>query len=143
MIYIDSSCLLKAIRIEPGSEAVSKAIENEAQVIVSSLAELEALIELKAGHKAGDYSRDRWHRLEASLSLLRNREPYSFRPVRAEIWSAAFRQHRNSGDTHCRTLDRLHLAAAEKFGIARLMTHDAGQAKAAEELGMEVVWPGR
>jgi predicted nucleic acid-binding protein len=53
----------------------------------------------------------------------------------------AFRQHRNARDLHCRTLDRLHLAAAEKFGLTRIMTRDAAQAKAAEELGFEVVSP--
>lgn len=58
------------------------------------------------------------------------------------IFQAALRQHRNSGELHCRTLDRLHLAAMEELSISRLMTHDEGQAKAAIEAGFKVVRPG-
>jgi hypothetical protein len=39
-------------------------------------------------------------------------------------------------------LDRLHLAAMEVLKVSRLMTHDEGQAKAASEMGFEVVRPG-
>lgn len=57
------------------------------------------------------------------------------------VWEAAFRQHRNSQDIHCRTLDRLHLAAAELFGATRLMTLDQSQAKAARALNLTVIIP--
>ena len=43
---------------------------------------------------------------------------------------------------HCRSLDRLHLAAMEELGIKRLMTHDFRQAEAAREMGIDVVMPG-
>jgi predicted nucleic acid-binding protein len=43
---------------------------------------------------------------------------------------------------HCRTLDRLHLAIMESLGATRLMTHDEAQAKAATELGFQVMRPG-
>jgi predicted nucleic acid-binding protein len=143
MIYLDTSCLVKLLRIEEDSEAIAMAISRERSVIVSNLAELEGLIELKAGYKAGDYSLVQWRKLEAHLQVLRNQEPFHFKHLPAGIWDTAFRQHRNSREIHCRTLDRLHLAALEKLGITRLMTHDSAQAKAARELEIEVVQPGR
>jgi predicted nucleic acid-binding protein len=141
MIYIDTSCLLMLILVGEGSEAVTDAIARESSVVVSNLAELEALVELKAGFMGGEYGLAKWRRLEFQLQLLRNNEPFVFRNLANGTWDVAFRQHRNSRDTHCRTLDRLHLAAAEKFGITRIMTRDAAQARAAEELGFEVVVP--
>ncbi len=48
MIYADTSCLLKVLRPEPLSEAVWSAINEEVLGIVSVLAELETLVQLKA-----------------------------------------------------------------------------------------------
>jgi predicted nucleic acid-binding protein len=141
MIYIDTSCLVKVFLFEESTQAVLRAIGNEKSVVVSGLTELETLIELKAGHMGGNYGIEKWRHLELQLHVLRNEEPFVFRPMPNGIWEVAFRQHRTSRDVHCRTLDRLHLAAAEKFGITRIMTRDAAQSKAAEELGFEVVEP--
>jgi predicted nucleic acid-binding protein len=44
---------------------------------------------------------------------------------------------------HCRTLDRLHLAAMEELSLRRLMTTDTAQAAGGKALGFEVVSPGR
>jgi uncharacterized protein with PIN domain len=46
-------------------------------------------------------------------------------------------------ELHCRTLDRLHLAAMEELDVRRLMTTDAAEADGARALGFEVVHPGR
>jgi predicted nucleic acid-binding protein len=143
MIYLDTSCLLKLVRLEPASEEVSAAIAGEEEVVVSTLAELEALVQLKAGHLAGNYSVPQWRKFEAKLAVLKNQEPFAFRTAPAAIWETAFRQHRNSGELHCKTLDRLHLAIMEKLDLRRLMTRDAAQAKAARELGFEVMEPGQ
>ena len=112
-------------------------------MIVSALAELEAVIELKAAFLAGDYTRVQWRKLEAHLHLLRDEEPFVFKSLPGSLWEIAFRQHRNSVSAYCRTLDRLHLAAVEHFGLTRLMTHDDVQAKAAAALRLEVISPGR
>jgi predicted nucleic acid-binding protein len=141
MIYIDTSCLVKMFLFEESSEAVVRAVQKEPLTIISNLTELETLIELKAGYMAGDYGVQKWRRLEVQLHLLRNDEQFAFKNMPNGVWDVAFRQHRNSRDTHCRTLDRLHLAAAEKMGITRIMTRDAAQATAAEESGFEVVVP--
>jgi predicted nucleic acid-binding protein len=143
MIYADTSCLLKVLRPEPLSEAVWKAIHDEESVVVSVLAELETLVQLKAAWTGGDLSRNEWRQMETRFGILRNQPPFEFRPLPAAIFLAALRQHRNSGIFHCRSLDRLHLAAMEELRIARLMTHDEGQAKAALDAGFRVVRPGR
>jgi uncharacterized protein with PIN domain len=57
--------------------------------------------------------------------------------------TAAWLAGRYGKPRHCRTLDRLHLAAMTELDVARLMTHDAVQAQAARALGFEVVIPGR
>ena len=139
MIYIDSSCLLKVFRFEPGSSAVLEAVNREAAVVVSVLAELEVVIQLKADYLAGNLTRPRWRQLEAQFSVLRNQPPYEFRTLSAALFQTALRQHRRAGAVHCRSLDRLHLAAMEELRLTRLMTHDDRQAKAAIEAGFEVV----
>jgi predicted nucleic acid-binding protein len=143
MIYADTSCLLKVLRPEPLSEAVWSAIHEEASVIVSVLAELEMLVQLKADWTGGILTRNQWRQAEARFGILKNQAPFEFRPLPSAVFQTALRQHRNSGDRHCRSLDRLHLAAMEELRISRLMTHDEGQAKAAIEAGFEVVRPGR
>jgi predicted nucleic acid-binding protein len=143
VIYVDTSCLLKLFRTESASVDVRAAMAAETQVIVSVLAELETLAQLKAAWTGGSFTRPQWRKLETELTLLRSQPPFEFRTLPATVFQTALRQHRNSGDTHCRALDRLHLAAMAELKVARLMTHDEGQAKAALEAGFEVVRPGR
>ncbi len=49
MIYIDSSCLLKLLLIEPESEAVRQAVTGEADVVLFPLTELETAVQLRDG----------------------------------------------------------------------------------------------
>ncbi|MGA2555186.1 MAG: type II toxin-antitoxin system VapC family toxin [Verrucomicrobiota bacterium] len=143
MIYTDTSCLLKVLRPEPLSESVWRAIQGESSVVVSALAELETLVQLKAAWTSGSLTRNQWRQMEAKFGHLRNQPPFEFRTLASAVFHVALRQHRNSGDGHCRSLDRLHLAAMEELKISRLMTHDESQAKAALEAGFKVVRPGR
>jgi len=143
LIYADTSCLLKVLRPEPLSEAVWSAINEEALVIMSVLAELETLVQLKADWTGGMLTRNQWRQAEARFGILKNQTPFEFRALPGAVFQTALRQHRNSGDKHCRSLDRLHLAAMEELRVSRLMTHDEGQAKAAIEAGFQIVRPGR
>ena len=143
MIYIDTSCLMKLLRPEPSSADVRAAIGTESEVVISVLAELETLVQLKAAWTGGSVTKSQWRKLEMELAWLRNQPPFEFRTLPAAVFQTALRQHRNPGDLHCRSLDRLHLAAMAELKISRLMTHDEGQAKAAMEAGFEVVRPGR
>ena len=131
MIYADTSCLLKVLRPEPSSEVVWSAIDEEASVIVSGLAELETLVQLKAEWTAGMPSRSQWRQAETRFGVLRNQPPFELRALPAAVFQTALRQHRNSGGKHCGSLDRLPLAAMGELKVSRLVTHDEGQAKAA------------
>lgn len=143
MIYLDSSSLLKLLWHEPESSAVVDAVADENAVMISVLTELETQVQLRAAYLGGEYSLPQLRRFEAQLSFLRNQPPYEFRSLSSTVFQTALRQHRNSGNLHCRSLDRLHLAAMEELKITRLMTNDEGQAKAAIEAGFQVVRPGR
>jgi predicted nucleic acid-binding protein len=142
MIYLDSSSLLKLLWTEPESEAVRVRVGAEDVVIVSSLTELESEVQLKAAWLAGRYPAARWRRFREKLAAFRETEPFRFHRLGAPLFDVALRQHRAEGKTHCRMLDRLHLAAMEELNIRRLMTNDTSQAAAARAMGLEVLTPG-
>jgi predicted nucleic acid-binding protein len=143
VIYLDTSCLLKFLREEPGSEDVRRAVETEDEVVVSFLTELEAEVQLKAGAEGGAIRTSQDRHFQARLVALRNLDPFHFRPLPAAVFSTALRQHRHKQSLYCRSLDRLHLAAMEELKLTRLITHDEIQAKVAGALGYQVICPGR
>jgi predicted nucleic acid-binding protein len=143
VLYIDSSALLKLLWQEPESEAVRDHVASEDLVIVSSLAELETDVQLTAAWLAGRYGKARRERFRAKLAEFRATDPFRFRSLPGGVFETALRQLAGADRIHCRTLDRLHLAAMTELDVARLMTHDAVQAQAARVLGFEVVTPGR
>lgn len=143
MIYLDTSCLLKLLREEPESAEVRHAVDAEAEVVVSSLTELETEVQLKAAATGGDIRLSQWRQYQAKLAAMHNLDPFHFRPLPAAIFSTALRQHRHPLAAYCRSLDRLHLAAMEELKLRRLMTLDKTQGKAAEALDYRVTYPGR
>ena len=142
MVYLDSSSLLKLLWPEPESAAVRAGVAAEDVVIVSSLAELESEVQLKAAWLAGRYRAARWRRFREKLAEFRETEPFRFHRLGAPVFDVALRQHRAGGNTHCRTLDRLHLDAMEELSVSRLMTNDANQAAVARAIGLKVLTPG-
>ena len=142
MIYLDASCLLKLLLEEPDSEAVRLAVTREPAVVVSALAELETAGQLRAGWLAGRYREARYRSYVSRLGSFRDIDPFQFRPLAGVLFRTALRQDRDAGQVHCRTLDRLHLAAMEELGLRRLMTTDRPQAAAARALRFEVLSPG-
>lgn len=141
MIYIDTSSLLKLFIVDRQSDAVDAAIKTETAVVISLLTQLEASVQLKAYHLGGGMSHPRYLRMRQGFAQTIAKSPFVSRLLASNVFSAAIDQHEKS-TIHCRSLDRLHLAAMEEFGITRLMTHDARQAEAARDLGFEVVSPG-
>jgi uncharacterized protein with PIN domain len=142
VIYLDTSCLLKLLRDEPESQVVRDAVETEEVVVISTLAELEAEVQLKAAVAGGEIRISQWRQYQAKLTAIRNFDPFYFRPLPASVFATALRQHRRPQAAYCRTLDRLHLAAMEELNVSRLMTLDVSQARAAEALNYSVVCPG-
>jgi predicted nucleic acid-binding protein len=143
MIYLDASCLLKLLLEEPESTAVRQAVATEDEVLVSELAELEAVVQLQAGWRDGVFRERRYRAYSAQLTAFHDIDPFQFVPLPGTVFPTALRQHRSVRDVHCRSLDRLHLAAMEVLGVRRLMTHDVAQAAGARRLGFEVWRPGR
>jgi predicted nucleic acid-binding protein len=141
VFYLDTSAMLKLLWPEPESEAVREQVAREDIVVISALAELEAEVQLKAAWLAGRYREAAWRGFLAKLAEFRETEPFAFRPLPVTLIETARRRQRAPGRLHCRTLDRLHLAAMEELDVSRLMTHDATQAQAARALGFEVLTP--
>lgn len=143
MVYIDTSSLLKILLPEPESQAVQAAVADEDLVVLSTLAVLEAEVQLRAAWLGGSVTRSQYRRLTARLRVLGQREPFALRQLPGSVFPTALRQHRERDRPHARTVDRLHLAAMEELGVRRLMTHDTPQAEAARAVGYAVVTPGR
>lgn len=143
MIYLDSSCLLKLLLDEPESDPVRRAVAAEDDVVVSALTELETVVQLRAGRLGGIYGERRHAAYLAQLEAFQAIDPFRFRSLPGTVFRTALRQHRDARTPHCRSLDRLHLAAMEELRLRRLMTHDAAQAAGAEALGFEVLRPGQ
>ena len=142
MIYIDSSSLLKTIWEEQESEAVREMIAAEDQVIISSLAELETEVQLRAKWLGGGFTKARYHAYRVSLKSFRGIAPFHFREIPGTVFRRAIEQHNANEKLHCRSLDRIHLAAMAELGARRLLTNDVKQAAAARALGYEVRLPG-
>ena len=141
MIYIDSSSLLKTLWLEPESQMVREAIATEDQVVISSLTELETKVQLRAKWLAGGVTKTRYNAYRARLDSFRKTAPFEFRQLSGHVFQDALRQHL-SGKRHCRSLDRLHLAAMVELGLDRLLTNDGRQADAARSIGYTVLSPG-
>ena len=141
MLYLDTSSLLKYLLPEPDDEATEAALHREDEVAVSALTLLEAFVQIRAKRLGGMVSARIHREICAALDGLDRHAPFVFRPLSGGVFSTALHQHRRADRVHCRSLDRLHLAAMEELGIARLMTHDARQSAVAQSMGFEVLSP--
>jgi len=136
-LYLDTSCLVKLLKVEPETDAVSKLVHGEEEVVVSELALLEAELQITAASLGGELTPGQ---AGETLKATTREHPFMVRAVGADVFQIARRQAAGKG--YCRTLDRLHLAAMESLGVRRLLTHDDQQAAAARALGFAVVRPG-
>ena len=139
-LYIDTSALLKLFFVEPESERAVLMIMAESHVTVSSLAQLEALVQVRRRLASGLIKAETATRLELQVESRLRLAPFHMRKCSGELIEAA-RKQAVSSSTYCSTLDRLHLAAMEVFGLRRLLTNDDAQAAAARALGYEVLMP--
>lgn len=142
MIYIDTSSLLKTLWEEPESPAVLDGIAGETNVVVSSLTRLECEVQLRGRRLGGALSKKRYEGYRQALTDYVQHGPFEYQNLSGSVFRDALRKLEDGPDVHCRSLDRLHLAAMEELGIRRLMTNDAKQADVARALGFEVLVPG-
>jgi predicted nucleic acid-binding protein len=141
MSYIDSSSLLKTLWEEPESQAVRQAIARQDEVLISTLAELETEVQLRAKWLAGAISKVRYNAYRSRLTAFRRMAPFVFAELPGDVFRRAI-QPLLSCKQHCRSLDCLHLAAMKELNQQRLLTNDVRQADAARALGYEVISPG-
>jgi hypothetical protein len=89
---------------------VQAAVSVEDQVVLSTLVELEAEVQLRAARLGGRFTRTRYRGLTERLRLLSRRDPFTVQPLPGTVFETALRRHRDRLKPHVRTLDRLHLA---------------------------------
>ncbi len=141
-LYLDTSCLLKVLFPEPETSRVMQLIDGEEHVVVSSLARLEALVQIHARAVGGLVTSAAARLLVARLDELLRQDPYDVVPTPMEIIDLAEGQVRRfPRRAHCPTLDRLHLSVMKSFDLDRLLTNDSAQARAARALGFSAVLP--
>jgi predicted nucleic acid-binding protein len=141
-LYVDTSCFLKLLFTEPETARVVELIAAESRLLVSTLTRIEALVQIRGREVGGTITRREGERVRQKMENLLADPPFESAEISGNVFQVAEREARASRKTgHCRTLDRLHLAAMENIGARRLLTGDAQQAEAARALGFDVILP--
>ena|SRR5437667_7618544 len=141
-LYLDTSCLLKMFFPEPESAKVAALVAAEERVVVSTLAKLEATVQINARLDGGRLTRRKAGALVGRLEMLMTLAHYELVGATADLAAVAEAQIAPLGSkAHCRTLDRLHLAAMATLSLRRLLTNDDLQAAAATDLPFDVIMP--
>jgi predicted nucleic acid-binding protein len=141
-LYLDTSCLLKLFFPESESAAVASLVAAEERVVVSTLARLELRVQIQGRVAGGTLSAKSATALLSVVDRTLAQSPYEIAETPSNVYPVAAAQLLPLGrSVHCRTLDRLHLAAMEALGLRRLLTNDEIQARAAKARGFEVLGP--
>lgn len=133
MIYLDTSALVKLIRIEVESDALDDWLDEhtETRWITSVLAEVELPRAMRAVAPEG---------LSAVPGVLARLDRFEIDPV-IRSTAAAY------PDPALRSLDAIHLATAQTAAsiapLTALVTYDSRLSAAAKALGMTIVAPGK
>lgn len=133
MIYLDTSALVKLIRIEVESEALGDWLDEHVEIpwITSALTEVELPSAIRAVAPAG---------LSAVPSVLARLDRFEIDAV-IRSTAAAY------PDPAMRSLDAIHLATAQTAASAApltaLVTYDDRLGEVADALGMTIVAPGK
>ena len=141
MDYADTSFLLKWLLPEPESLPTQRYVEAAELIVFSSLAFLEMRVQIRGFFLGGSINRLQLRRIESYVSSMKELEPFRFQELPGSVFQTAVQQLTSVPNLHCRTLNRLHLAAMDELGATVLLTFDKRQATAAKALGMQVVTP--
>jgi len=133
VIYLDTSALMKLVRIEAGSDDLADWLDQRIEMpwVTSTLAEVELP---RAIIRTGQLER-----LASVPAVLARLDLFEIDDV---IRSTAVAYQ----DPHLRSLDAIHLAtasvAASVANLAALVTYDSRLAETAASLGMPTAAPG-
>lgn len=129
-LYVDSSALLKRYVDEHDSAVADELLRSDPVLVTSRLTEVEVRRNLTRLLDGDDLDRQR-------RALAVDLDVFALVALDATTMSTAARI---AEQTMCRSLDAIHLGAAQRAGTATtLLTFDTRQARAARELGMSVV----
>src|SRR5216110_1564462 len=116
-LYLDTSCFLKLFFPEPETSRVLELAGREEQIVVSTLAWLEALVQVQARVATRLLSARAATALIARMDGVLRRKPYELVACPPGIIEIAESQIRPvAKSTYCRTLDRLHLGPRRGLG---------------------------
>lgn len=141
-VYLDTSALAKWYVAEAGSEAFAAFIAAGPDAVTSRLTLVEMRCLLARRRRAGAFPAA----IEA-LAWQRVTEQMAAGHVRVEAvpdarFAEALRLTERLAELPLRTLDALHLAAAQAADVDALATGDLVMRRAAEALGIEVAFFG-
>lgn len=127
VVYLDASALVKLVIREPESEALSRYLRRKHRRASCALARTEVV---RAARPYGPVAVARARHLIARIDLVRVED--------ALLDAAAV-----LGATTLRSLDAIHLAAAQTFGgdLAAVVTYDDRMTAAAHHVGLPVRRP--
>ncbi len=129
-LYVDSSALLKRYVEEHDSAVAVQAMASDPVLVTSRLTEVEIRRNLARLLADDEYSK-------ARRQLAEDLDAFALVALDAPTCSSAAQI---AEQTLCRSLDSLHLAAAQRAGRhTTVLTFDLRQAQAARQLGLTVI----
>lgn len=125
--YVDTSAALKLIVREPESSALAASVNDERPDLVAcDLLETELRRAAQRDERLGQ---------DVISDFLDGVDLF-------ELPRSLFLEAGLIAGGHLRSVDALHLAAAIRIGVERIVTYDARMVDAARSLGMDVMSPG-
>ena len=139
-LYLDTGALVKLYLVEPGTEFVQDKAEGADCLPLNPLQELELRNALLAAHGRGWMDNNSLDRTMKNLDQdieegYFSREIPDWLPL---LKRASVLAKRHTPDLLCRTLDILHVAAAEESEADEMITGDQRQRKLCEAIGFPV-----
>ena len=135
--YIDTSALIKLYVAEPQSEKVEKFIDTLSPPLISSLSILEWHCAMNRRLRTGAFD-EHYHQM-ARAEFARHLASGAFRvhALHEGLYAQATYLLDSVSPLSLRTLDALHLAAAQSAQARSIATADKVMAQAATQLGLQ------